>query len=337
MINTDFQEIAYRRDLHNYLINRKGEILSLHTGRVLKPQKDRNGYACCVLTADDGKKVKFIIHIAVAKQYVPNDDPATKIYVNHIDENKFNPSAENLEWVTPKENTNHGTCIKRSADHRKKPVNEYTITGEYVRTWASASDVSNYFINRLGVDVEPKCVINAINNNCRDKQESAFGRIWKLYNGDTHDIYVRRRGKRNHNRIGLEHSRSKLSLCYDSPVQDEYLYHEITKEDIYNYFTHLDKLTDYEKQMFESYRDNTQIRVIRRDKIDLRGRGNETPQDQDFQTQAQSPYGRAVSGEMRTSRATKPQMSGARDIHTSVAEGDRRCTGAEKRLGDRKP
>lgn len=266
---TNFQEITYRSDLSKYRINRKGEIYSLHTGRLLAPQKDRNGYARYVLTTDSGKKTRILAHIAVARQYVPNPDPKRKTIVNHIDENKFNPSDENLEWVTQKENINHGTCIKRSADHRKKPVNEYTITGEYVRTWASASDVSNYFINRLGVDAEPKCVMNAINNNCRDKQESAFGRIWKLYNGDTHDIYVRRRGKRNHNRIGLEHSRSKLSLCYDSPVPDEYLYHEITKEDIYNYFTHLDKLTDYEKQMFESYQDNVMIRAIRKDKIDF--------------------------------------------------------------------
>lgn len=55
-----------------------------------------------------GKKAKCTgVHIAVAKAFVPNDDPLNKIFVNHKDGNRYNNVYTNLEWCTASENQKH--------------------------------------------------------------------------------------------------------------------------------------------------------------------------------------------------------------------------------------
>jgi len=71
---------------------------------VLKPQTQREGYQF-VLIRVSGKSAKKYIHREVAKQFIPN--PSSLPQVNHIDGNKLNNAASNLEWCTAKENCRH--------------------------------------------------------------------------------------------------------------------------------------------------------------------------------------------------------------------------------------
>ena len=78
-------------------------------GKVLK-QKVTKGYNMVSLSKDGNPKGKTVSRL-VAKTFIPN--PENKPEVNHIDENKQNNHVDNLEWVTAKENANHGTRKER--------------------------------------------------------------------------------------------------------------------------------------------------------------------------------------------------------------------------------
>ena len=91
-----------------------------------------------------GKSHSKKIHRLVAEAFIPNAD--NKSQVNHIDENKFNNRIDNLEWVTPKENVNHGTGIARRSKTQKKRV--IALKGESKITFESIGEAAE----TLGVD-----------------------------------------------------------------------------------------------------------------------------------------------------------------------------------------
>lgn len=124
-----------------YEINKMGQIRNRKSQKILKGTI-KDGYLAYTLLID--KKVVFrFAHIMVARQFIPNPDKKT--IVNHIDENRANPCIDNLEWTTPSENTLYGNAQTKANLGRKKPINEYTLDGNYVRTWKSLIDLSRFF------------------------------------------------------------------------------------------------------------------------------------------------------------------------------------------------
>lgn len=82
--------------------NRWGSETIRHVkGRKLKPFLSGSGY----LQVMCGKSFKADVHRLVAEKYVPNPDGLPQ--VNHIDGNKLNNHADNLEWVSAKGNMKH--------------------------------------------------------------------------------------------------------------------------------------------------------------------------------------------------------------------------------------
>jgi len=88
----------------NYQVSNYGYVKSLYTGKVLKESFDKRGYPRVKLYNVLGSKT-FRIHRLVAIHFIENPD--NKEQVNHIDGNKLNNKAFNLEWNTCKENIIH--------------------------------------------------------------------------------------------------------------------------------------------------------------------------------------------------------------------------------------
>ena len=90
----------------NFLISDEGNILRKKRGKwhELNQYINDRGY---MRVGFVDKDVSQCVHSLVAETFVKNPDPINKRYVNHIDGNKLNNRADNLEWVTSSENQEH--------------------------------------------------------------------------------------------------------------------------------------------------------------------------------------------------------------------------------------
>ena len=62
--------------------------------------------------------------------------------MNHKNEQRDDNRAENLEWVTAKENINHGRHNERMAETKGQRVVQYTMDGEKVAEFRSLTEAS---------------------------------------------------------------------------------------------------------------------------------------------------------------------------------------------------
>ena len=119
--------------------------IGLRKGRVLKPQMTIRGYLQVGLNKD-GKQKLFSVHRLVWTAF--NGKRPEGMQVNHIDEDKTNNRLDNLNLMTPKENTNWGTGNERRAksmiNHKSlsKPIIQYNLTGEKLAEFEGLHDAA---------------------------------------------------------------------------------------------------------------------------------------------------------------------------------------------------
>ena len=135
--------------------------------RILKPRGNRGGYLQVNLYAGGGKPKKFYVHRLVCEAF--HDNPDNKPQVNHVNEDKADNRACNLEWCTAEENTNFGTRNERSRKTLSKPVGQYTRDAELIKIWSSAREAQR----QAGFNQ------SNISKVACGKYKQAYGCIWR--------------------------------------------------------------------------------------------------------------------------------------------------------------
>jgi hypothetical protein len=150
----------------NYVINQKGEVMNVHTNRILKQYETDRGYLTVNLS-ENGKYKTLRVHRLVAELFRFNPD--NKPEVNHIDGNKQNNHHSNLEWVTRRENRQHAWDMGLD---KNVPVSvmQFTKDGAYIRSYESMTQAAKAVNGKQ----------TSISDVCKGKQKAHKGFIWRF-------------------------------------------------------------------------------------------------------------------------------------------------------------
>ena len=164
-----------------YQVSDNGNVRRLNWNRTgttrnitLKPHK--NGYRQ-VLLAKNGKRKMFTVHRLVAMVFIPNPDGLP--HVNHIDENKANNIAANLEWCSPSYNVKysihrhperrHGT-VQPAWRYGGRMITQFDSNGNLIKIWEGTPELIRD--TTWGVSNIVAC--------CSGKRKTAYGFKWRF-------------------------------------------------------------------------------------------------------------------------------------------------------------
>ena len=134
---TNYRDVVNRK----YEVSNLGNVRTTHfrdttnTLKIIKPHEEPNGYYRVNLYSKNHKKNYYFIHRLVAYFFV--DNPRNVETVDHIDNNKKNNKANNLQWLTRIENNKKqitysntgikGLNIHKGLYHMQYNNNDYGI------------------------------------------------------------------------------------------------------------------------------------------------------------------------------------------------------------------
>jgi hypothetical protein len=168
-----WKKIILNNTITDYSVSTEGEVKKDTTNYFLS-QSIQQDYKFVSLLIN-GQVKRMRVHRLVAMTFIPN--PENKPYVNHINGDKGDNNVENLEWVTPSENTIHAVKTGLMSNGRKRPVIQYNLNGEKMATFESASEAA-----RQTGGSQSK-----ITMCCRRQRESANDYQWRYYD-DLQDV-----------------------------------------------------------------------------------------------------------------------------------------------------
>lgn len=155
-----------------YKVSNYGRVKSVKKQLVLKTSGSGNRYKTVALC--NGMRKTFRLHRLVAAAFIPN--PENKPCIDHIDGDRANNHADNLRWVTAKENSNNynapNTYKGKKINKGGKAVLQYDLEGNFIKEWVTTMEIQrqlNYHRSN-------------ISNCCNGLVKTAYNYIWRYKN-----------------------------------------------------------------------------------------------------------------------------------------------------------
>lgn len=169
------------KDFPAYKITDDGKIYSRFkpkTGKIIDSWREINpiydkscGYMIVTLSKGNGEKRKNKrIHRLLMEAFVPN--PNNYSQINHKNGNKLNNSLSNLEWCSPKQNSNHAVKIglyKPIFEKTRKPVIQLTKDLVFIKEFSSIHEAGR----------QTNIAWQNIWKVCDGKRKTAGNYVWK--------------------------------------------------------------------------------------------------------------------------------------------------------------
>ena len=163
-----------------YLASDLGRVMNARTGKQLKPVKQSNGYLYFTLY-NDGTPTVFRAHRIIAATFCEKPDGCD--VVNHLDNDKANNAAANLEWTTQKENIAHADRQGRREDARKKAhAAGWAATSKPVIRIDEKTGGTKYYPS-AGATAKDGFNPSSVGMVCRGEMKHSGGYLWRFLNG----------------------------------------------------------------------------------------------------------------------------------------------------------
>lgn len=218
-----------------------------------------------------------LIHRLVAQSFLPN--PNNKPQVNHIDGNKKNNNASNLEWSTNIENINHA---------RKTGLNKIKITEEEFRYIKNSYNEDNSLDNLIRMSKKFNVSIDYLKKILKDGliTFSKNSRKQELSDSEIKYIYENTIKNDENFNIGQMSKKFNVSVSVVSRILNDISYTDITK----NLNKNLDNYKEIKKEKKQRNRmlNNEDIRYIYENTVVGRTEFNVTKMAEKFSVSKQT-------------------------------------------------